>query len=271
MKWKTVIVLIVLAVLAFSAFVFYYGFSWQDLTKFSFYEDLANPSVRIVKVVPGLRKEEVAEIVGDELGWDQSEKNQFINSPLAMAGSTFENGNAESDEGYFFPKSYLILKSDQPQAVGQMMFSEFNNQIKKISKSKTTRIVNQDTAVKIASIIQRESGGKSDMRLISGIIWNRLFAGMKLQMDDTLQYVKGTSSDWWPSITPADKNIDSPYNTYLYASLPPSPIDSPSIDALAAAYNPQTTSCLFYLHDKSGNIHCSATYQGQLNNIDKYY
>ena len=266
------IILVALAVLSFLAFVFYWGFGWEDLASLSFYETLANPSVRIVKLSAGLRKEEVADVVGKSLGWNDAQKNQFESSQLAMVDTNKINSNASvSGEGYFFPKSYLVLETDSPQAVGQMMFSEFDKQVSKISKPKTTRIVNQDTAVKIASIIQRESGGKSDMRLISGIIWNRLFAGMKLQMDDTLQYAKGTSTDWWPAVLPADKSINSPYNTYLYPSLPPSPIDSPGIDALAAAYNPQTTTCLFYIHDKAGKIHCSTTYQGQLNNIAKYY
>ncbi len=265
MKWKHVIFLLILAIIGFLAFVFYYGFTWRDLASLSFYENLANPSVRIVRLSDGLRKEEVAHIVGDKLGWNDSQRKQFINSPLAVAESSV------SGEGYFFPKSYLILRSDSPEAVGQMMFSEFNTQVKTLAKPKTTRIINQDTAVKIASIIQRESGGKSDMRLISGIIWNRIFKGMKLQMDATLQYAKGTSTNWWPTVLSTDKKIDSPYNTYMYSSLPPSPIDSPGLDAISAAYNPQTTSCLFYLHDKKGVIHCSATYQGHLNNIAKYY
>jgi len=272
MNWKTVITLVVLAIVAFLAFVFHYGFGWEDLASLAFYENLANPSVRIVRVPEGLRKEEVADIIADKLGWNEAQKNQFEGSPLAMADESGINSNANvSGEGYFFPKSYLILKSDSPQTVGQMMFSEFDKQVQKISKPKTTRIINQDTAVKIASIIQRESGGKSDMRLISGIIWNRLFDGMKLQMDATLQYAKGNETNWWPTVLPADKKIESLYNTYMYPSLPPSPIDSPGLDALAAAYNPQTTSCLFYLHDKAGNIHCSATYAGHLKNIARYY
>ena len=265
MKWKNVIFLVGLAVVSFLIFVFHYGFTWQDLASLSFYENLANPSVRIVRVSEGLRKEEVAEVVGDKLGWDETQKNQFMNSQLALAQ------DSKNSEGYFFPKSYLMLRTDSPETIGQMMFSEFDKQVQTISKPKTTRIINQDTAVKIASIIQRESGGKSDMRLISGIIWNRIFKGMKLQMDATLQYAKGTSTNWWPTVLPADTRIASPYNTYIYSSLPPSPIDSPGLDAIAAAYNPQTTSCIFYIHDKSGNIHCSATYQGHLNNIAKYY
>ena len=94
---------------------------------------------------------------------------------------------------------------------------------------------------------------------------------MKLQMDATLQYAKGDASDWWPQVNPSDKNIDSPYNTYLHTDLPPTPIASPGLAAIAAAYNPLTTSCLFYIHDKHGVIHCSATYAGQLSNIAKYY
>ena len=125
---------------------------------------------------------------------------------------------------------------------------------------------------KIASIIQREAGGKKDMRLISGIIWNRIFAGMRLQMDATLQYAKGNEEEgWWPQVDPKDKNIDSPYNTYKYDSLPPTAIANPGMAALEAAYNPQKTSCMYYLHDKKGNIHCSKTYAEHKRNIEKYY
>jgi UPF0755 protein len=110
------------------------------------------------------------------------------------------------------------------------------------------------------------------MKLISGIIWNRIFKGMKLQMDATLQYAKGSEeTGWWPQVNPQDKNIDSPYNTYMYTELPPSPIASPGLAAIEAAYNPQKTNCLFYLHDKKGVIHCSATYEGHKKNIAKYY
>ena len=107
------------------------------------------------------------------------------------------------------------------------------------------------------------------MKLISGIIWNRIFKGMKLQIDATLQYAKGDESLWWPQVKSEDKNIDSPFNTYMY-EMPPGPISSPGISAIEAAYNPQKTSCLFYLHDKNRQIHCSATYAQHLINIKRY-
>ncbi len=264
MKWKYIIVLFSISILSLVGMVLYYHLEWSDLTTLSFYEDLANPSVRIIQVQEGLRKEEIADIMATKLGWDASEKKQFVLSHLAL--------NTKSSEGYFFPKTYMVNRDESPADVSTQMFTAFENQTGTITKTKSTKIVNEDTAVKIASIIQREAGGKNDMRLISGIIWNRLFNGMKLQMDATLQYAKGNEEDgWWPTIGPDDKNIDSPYNTYLHTSLPPYPIANPGLAALEAAYNPQKTNCLFYIHDKNRNIHCSTTYAQHLKNIAKYY
>lgn len=264
MQWKKIVTFFLLAIIGFVGTIKYYGFTWQDLASLSFYENLANPGVRIVKIQEGLRKEQIANVLGDKLGWNKVEKTQFSNTHLALG-----SGNAE---GYFFPKSYLINKNSSPDEVGQMMIQTFRDETSSIKKTKATKILNEDTAVKIASIIQREAGGKNDMRLISGIIWNRIFLGMKLQMDATLQYAKGTEEDgWWPRVNPEDKDIESLYNTYMYNSLPPTAIASPGIAALEAAYNPQKTSCIFYLHDKKGIIHCSKTYEQHKANIAKYY
>ena len=112
------------------------------------------------------------------------------------------------------------------------------------------------------------------MRLVSGIIWNRIFAGMNLQLDSTLQYAKATKQStalWWPPVSPHDKYIKSPYNTYLNNGLPPTPIASPSVEAVLAALNPVKTDCFFYFSDAQGNFHCSQTYQQHKALIDRYY
>ena len=244
--------------------VFYYGFNTDLLTQLSFYENLANPYMRIVRVEEGLRKEEVANVVANRLGWDEKEKNYFVNIHLAM--------NTTNLEGHYFPKTYIIYKDANPSEVGAMMFDEFSKQTEKIKKPKSQKILNQDTAIKIASIIQREAQGKNDMKLISGIIWNRIFSGMKLQMDATLQYAKGSEeSGWWKRVTSDDIKIKSSYNTYLYPGLPPGAIANPGLTAIDAAYNPQKTDCLFYIHDQNGKIHCSKTYEEHKRNISTYY
>lgn len=269
-------VLVALAIMAVSGaagVIAYHGFDWRELVNLSFYQNLANPSVRIVKVHEGWRKEQVAEAMAKKLGWSEDEKNEFINigTQLAKNDSSPSDENSINLEGYYFPKSYMLnINANDPETVSQIMFNAFDREVGKIKKPKGTKVVNEETALKIASIIQREAG-KNDHRLISGVIWNRIFAGMKLQMDATLQYAKGTEGDWWPEVESEDKYIESPYNTYKYDSLPPAPIANPGITAIEAAYNPQKTKCMFYLHDKKGRIHCSVTYKEHLKNIDRYY
>ena len=145
------------------------------------------------------------------------------------------------------------------------------NQLEKIKVQDPNLIINEKTALKIASIVQREAAGKEDMKLISGIIWNRIFNGMKLQMDATLQYVKGSEEDgWWEKVDSEDKKIKSLYNTYLYKGLPPGAIANPGPNAITAAFYPQKTDCLFYMHDRKRKIHCTKTYEQHKKNIEIY-
>jgi uncharacterized YceG family protein len=263
MKVKLSISLIALCAVFVGTMILHYHVAPSDLLSLSFYQNLANPSVRIVYIQPGQRQEQVATTLANTLGWNATQQKEFANAHLALG--------IPSLEGYYFPKTYLINENTDPVAVSKMMVDTYNTQVKTIKTSKTTKVVNQATILKIASIIQREAAGPKDMPLISGIIWNRIFMGMKLQLDATVQYAVGTTTNWWPVITPTDEKIDSPYNTYQTANLPPTPISNASLAAIAAAANPQPTNCLFYIHDKNRVIHCSATYQGQLNNIAKYY
>ena len=264
MRWKITTGLFAISIGSLLAIVYYYHLDPKLLLTLSFYENLANPSIRIIRVEEGLRKEEIAEVMANKLGWSESEKNQFINGHVAL--------NSTNLEGKYFPKTYMVLKDEDPLGVTSVMLHEFSKETATVKKPKSKQVINQDTAVKIASIIQREAAGKSDMKLISGIIWNRLFGGMPLQIDATLQYAKGTEEDgWWRQVTSKDKKIDSPYNTYTNKGLPPGAIANPGLAAIDAAYNPQKTTCLFYLHDKRKQIHCAKTYQEHKRNIERYY
>ena len=75
---------------------------------------------------------------------------------------------------------------------------------------------------------------------------------------------------WWAPLASGDRDIDSPYNTYRYAGLPPRPIANPGIEAIRAALYPATTKCLFYLHDANREIHCATTFEEHKQNIEKY-
>ncbi len=154
-----------------------------------------------------------------------------------------------------------------------MVYDQFNKDIGERYSTTTAQVVPVSEALTIASLLEREA--QRPLRHAHHLRHhlNRLFVGMNLQIDATLQYAKGSTSktDWWPQVLPKDKYIKSAYNTYAHPGLPPGPISSPSVAAVLAALNPKKTDCLFYFHDSHGNFHCSATYAQHVALLKKYY
>ena len=215
-----------------------------------------HPSEKWIVIAPGLRKEQIAERFANKFNWGREEVEGFL---------------ANSQEGYLFPDTYLINLDATGKEAAKKLTDNFNEKVKTgVYPQALKKNIRLETVVKIASLIQRESGTSEDKKLISGIIWNRLNIDMALQIDATIQYSMGSSASWWPQVKGEDLKIDSPYNTYLIVGLPPTPIASPSLESLEAAVEPQETSCLFYLHDKYMKIHCSQTYEEHLENIRRF-
>lgn len=224
--------------------------------------EITNPKYRYVTIPEGLRIEEIAEVFAKNLEWSEEKEKQFINTyPLCP----FTLG-----EGFLFPGTYLVHVDESAQVIKEEMKEALLKTVSEILAGPEQNILNMSQVVTIASLIQREAAGKNDMRLISGIIWNRLFEDMPLQIDATLQYIKGDEKKWWPRVSSDDKYLDSPYNTYQKNGLPPGPISNPGKSAITAALNPTETSCLFYIHDKNRNIHCSTNYERHKQNISYY-
>lgn len=224
---------------------------------------ISEPHMKWVVIPEGLRKEQIAEILATELSWNEQEKSDWITKFTAM--------KYDYIEGVYFPDTYLIPKDEGGLEIAQRFIDRFNEEFAPYSEKFIKENIKWDSALVIASLVQREAGSNDDMPIIAGIIWNRLLKGMKLEIDATLQYARGnTGNGWWASITVADKEIDSPYNTYLYKGLPPHPICNPGIDAIDAVLNFTETKCLYYLHDKDRQIHCAETYEEHKTNIEKY-
>ena len=227
---------------------------------------VAGAGDRFVTITPGMRKEQVAGAFAAELGWNAAQKKAFV---TAIAPSKLP-----LTEGSFLPGVYPVAAGTTPSAAQVLVNQQFSKDILSHYGTTTAEVVPLNEALTIASLIEREAGGPDDMRLISGVIWNRLFDNMNLQIDATLQYAKANSvniDSWWPKVVPADIYRISPYNTYQHPGLPPTPIASPSIAAVLAALNPKNTSCLFYFHDAAKQFHCSATYAEHVALLKKYY
>ncbi|MCB9805927.1 endolytic transglycosylase MltG [Candidatus Nomurabacteria bacterium] len=224
--------------------------------------EISNPEYRYVTIQEGLRLEEIAEVFAKELDWSDNKKAEFI--------KTFPLCPLTSGEGFLFPGTYLVHKDEPVKIIKEEMKENLIKHVSEMLQEPDENVLNISQVVNIASLIQREAAGKSDMRLISGIIWNRLFNDMPLQIDATLQYIKGNEEVWWPRVKSDDKYLESPYNTYKNIGLPPGPISNPGKSAIAAALDPTDTSCIFYLHDKNKNIHCSTTYDRHKQNVSYY-
>ncbi len=263
------------------------------LDPIEFYSNMANPYMKLVNIPAGLRREEIALKFAKVLSWDQVQIDAFLDTaPKDERGSL---------DGYYLPGAYWVKTDAKGTEVAHQMLRNFNSKVSEQilsknysttnSKSKSnpssvafTQKINLDTAVRVASIIQREAAGDVDMRIISGVIWNRIFKGMSLDMDATLQYAKASEQDlkdglvasasstivWWPKVVGKDKYINSPFNTYQNKGLPPTAIANPSLKAIAAAFNPAKTDCLFYIHDNNRGFHCEKTYEAHKENVQKY-
>lgn len=222
-----------------------------------------DPQLRWVTIPEGLRKEQIAKRVGDALGWEEAQVQGFLGAEILEP--------YDLREGFYFPDTYLIPVDEEPTQVVKRFLTRFNENFDPLLPALRAQNIRYDTAVKLASIIQREAAGSHDMPLIAGILWNRLLIGMKLEVDATLQYARGDEGDgYWAPIDPSAKEIDSPFNTYMYKGLPPQPIANPGLASIKAVISPEETTCMFYLHSSDRGIHCAETYAGHLKNIEEY-
>jgi len=223
----------------------------------------SNPYMKWVMIKPGLRKEEIAKILADNLNWTLKQKDLWISNEL--------DNNPLYTEGVYYPDTYLIPIEEEPSLVAKRLIAKFNEKFYSYLPQFTAKNIKSTKALTLASIVQREESNSADMSLIAGILWNRLNIDIALGVDATLQYLRGDKGKgWWAPIVVADKQIDSPFNTYKYKGLPPHPISNPGISAIEAVLNPAQTDCLYYLHDENRITHCSLTYEEHLSNIQKY-
>ncbi len=224
----------------------------------------APPYMKWLTIPPGWRKEQIADALQEVLGWNEANKNSFLNAYQTLGGIDYK-------EGVYYPDTYLLPIAETGEQIAQRFIAHFNEIFAPYAKEAAAQNEKWTTTLKVASLIQREAVGPSDMSLISGIIWNRLATKMPLQIDATVQYALGNQGQgYWAPLPKDSTNFPSAYNTYLHPGLPPTPICNPGLNAIVAALNPAKTDCIYYLHDKTGLIHCSATYAGHLANIKKY-
>lgn len=194
-----------------------------------------------------------------------------MSSRLENALPAFDKAKFETlvakEEGYLFPDTYSFFPSVREEFIVETLKQNFTKKIAPFEDDIAASGRTKEDIIIIASLLEKEARGENDNRIIAGILWKRLDKGMRLQVDAPFIYLLGKESS---ELTRADLQIDSPFNTYRYEGLPPSPINNPGLDTIEAALNPQESPYLFYLHDKEGNVYYGRTYAEHLQNIKKH-
>lgn len=173
----------------------------------------------------------------------------------------------KEDEGYLFPDTYTFFPWTTPDQAVTSLKGNFNKKIEPLQKEILSSNRSLSDIIIMASIIEKEANGNNDRALIAGILWNRIDAGIPLQVDAPFLYLLGKESK---ELTKTDLANKSPYNTYVHKGLPPTPINNPGLAAITAALKPEKSSYFYYLHDSEGNIHYAKTFTQHKQNIKLY-
>lgn len=194
-----------------------------------------------ITIIEGIRKEEVAQVLSNELGIPESE---FIK---------------QAEEGTLFPDTYLIPRGATVQQVLTIFENNFNLKYTEELRAKArARGFTDNQVLTLASMVEREANTPPAMNTVASIMVKRWKNDWPLEIDATVQYILGYQEDtgsWWKQdLTFADLEIESLYNTYQRTGLPPGPIASPGLDSISAVINAdENTPYWFYISNKDGS------------------
>lgn len=182
-------------------------------------------------------------------------------SGVLKVGELVEANEKGFFEGKLFPDTYRFFKNSDVDEVVEKFLETFKSKTDQIFTDNGTSSVAsnpsglspRDERLILASLVEKEVPDFEDRKIIAGILKKRLEAGMPLQVDATICYIK--EANMYPAgqgcypLIPLDFKIESPYNTYLHVGFPPGPIGNPGLSALVAALHPKSSPYWYYLSD----------------------
>ena len=202
-----------------------------------------------ITIPEGLAIAQIAEMVDDGTTYQEITKDPALVAKLGL--------ESESIEGYLMPDTYFFDDTPTAEELVARQVSHFESVyaglLEEIPGSDR---YDRNAIVTIASLVEEEARLDEERPLIAAVMYNRLEIGMPLQMDSTLQYALGK---YGQRMLHADKEVDSPYNTYQNAGLPPGPISSPGAASLRAALAPAKVDYLYFVSNADGQSHTFST------------
>lgn len=213
-------------------------------------------------------------------GWTFRQMRQAIAQHPALKHDTVQLSDKELlaritpdyafPEGLFFPDTYLFAKGSSDLQIYRQAYSLLKKRLAEGWEKRDPVLPYKSPyeALIMASIVEKETGQKSERDMIAGVFINRLKLGMLLQTDPTVIY--GMGEKYQGQIRKRDLLADTPYNTYTRVGLPPTPIALPSAASLAAALNPARTKALYFVSRGDGTSHFSANLDDHNHAVNKY-
>ncbi len=157
-------------------------------------------------------------------------------------------------EGFLFPDTYDFYQGEQASSVINKFLSNMNEKITADMYKQAENLgLTMREAVVVASMIEKEAGVNDERAAIASVIYNRLNAGMPLQIDATVQYA--LSHDYSVQLTAENFSYESPYNTYVFAGFPAGAISNPGLPSINAALQPDYTDYYYYALDVEAGSH----------------
>ena len=228
--------------------------------------DPTSKQVRTVALPEGLWLSEALQTISASTGISLDDLKAAASKPNGLTLPAYANGHVE---GFVFPATYEFPPDATATSVLNTAIARFDQSAQAVGLVAGAAKLGYTPlqVVTVASIIEAEAIRPEDYAKVSRVLYNRLAAGQKLQLDSTVVYVTGKRGDAFT--TDAERATKSPYNTYLINGLPPGPIGSPGEDALKAALNPAPGPWLYFVavNLDTGELRFATTYAEHQANI----
>lgn len=215
------------------------------------------PAQRLL-IREGLRREDVAEQLDAETGIS-GDRYLELTGPGPRGRRLAGTDRPTSLEGFLFPATYEITDATTAGELVDKQIAAYQANASQVDYAYArARNLTRYEVLILASMIEREVRVPRERRIVAGVLYNRLRAGMMLGIDATVQYAIG---EWKPELTASDLDVDSPYNTRKFVGLPPGPIASPGLDSIRAAARPAEHDFIYYVarFDGTGAHYFSST------------